>query len=78
MSRFRNFVDAYGVEGEDRAKVVDAVAATHIWCYDVVTEGADEGNANFAEYWQATGEARAARTRSWLEREQASMRAALL
>lgn len=77
MSRFRRFVDAYGVAHEDRVKVVDAVATTHVWCYDVVTEGAERGNANFAEYWQAAGAARADRTQSWLEYQHQTMRAAL-
>lgn len=77
LARFRRFVDAYGADDADRGQIVDAVATTHGWCYDVVTEGAEGGNAHFAEYWQAGGAARATRTQEWFRREYASLRAAL-
>lgn len=77
LTRFRMFVDAYGVDDDDRAQIVDAVATTHAWCYDVVTDGAEGGNTSFAEYWQAGGAARAARTQAWFKQEYGSMRAAL-
>lgn len=66
IARFRRFVDAYGLADEERPLVIDAVPATHDWCYAIVSEGAESGNEGFASYWWHGGGAdRAARTRAW-------------
>jgi hypothetical protein len=77
IERFRRFVDAYGLQGEDRALVVDAVPATHDWCYAIVSEGAQGGNDGFADYWWHGGADRAARTRAWYASNLAMLREAL-
>lgn len=65
IERFRRFVDAYGLDGDERALVVDAVQATHDWCYAIVRDGAESGVEGFADYWWHGGADRAARTRAW-------------
>jgi hypothetical protein len=66
IERFRRFVDAYGLQGEERALVIDAVAVTHDWCYAIVADGAETGSSEgFADYWWHGGADRAARTRQW-------------
>jgi aminoglycoside phosphotransferase (APT) family kinase protein len=65
VDRFRRFVDAYGIEGDDRALVADAVPATHAWCYAIVSNGAQTGNEGFADYWWHGGAERAGRTQEW-------------
>src|SRR6185295_17846221 len=39
IRRFRRFVDAYGLVGAERDLVIEAVPATHEWCYDIVRGG---------------------------------------
>jgi Ser/Thr protein kinase RdoA (MazF antagonist) len=77
IERFRRFVDAYGLEGEDRALVIDAVLATHDWVYTIVREGAASGNEGFADYWWHGGADRAARTRAWYADSVALLRESL-
>ena len=76
LGRFRLFVDAYGLVGADRERVVRAVGDNHDWCYDVVRDGAENGHAGFTEYWTSAAD-RAARTRRWYRRKGRLLRGAL-
>jgi hypothetical protein len=77
LHRFRVLVDAYGVEPEQRDRVVDAVRSHHDWMYRLVREGARDGIPGFAAYWTPETSARAGRARSWLERNGPALHAAL-
>lgn len=77
VERFRRFVDAYGLEGEERALVIDAVPATHDWCYAIVRDGAESGVEGFVDYWWHGGADRAARTRAWYTDSGALLRESL-
>jgi Phosphotransferase enzyme family len=77
LGRFRLFVDAYGLEGTDRKLMVDAVIHNHDWLYDVVRQGAEQGNPGFGAYWWGGAADRAGRTRRWYLRNEQVLRAAL-
>lgn len=77
LRRFRLFADAYGLTPAERSRLVEAVIANHDWLYDVVRDGAENGNAGFADYWLSGARDRAARTRGWYARSAAQLRAAL-
>lgn len=77
IERFRRFVDAYGLADDERALVIDAVPATHDWCYAIVAQGAESGSEGFADYWWHGGADRAARTRHWYAESDALLRASL-
>jgi hypothetical protein len=77
LRRFRFFADAYGLTGDERAMLVDAVIANHDWLYEVVRRGAENGHAAFAAYWSSGARDRAARTRRWYVRSTAQLRSAL-
>jgi hypothetical protein len=65
LGRFRLFVDAYGLVGADRDRLVDAVISNHDWLYGIVSRGAENGNPGFVEYWRTGAADRAGRTRRW-------------
>lgn len=77
LLRLRLFIDAYGMAGDDRERVVDAMVHTHDWCYSVVRSAVSGGHAALGQMWCAGGEARARRTRSWLASHADEMRSAL-
>ena len=77
LERFRGFVDAYGLTGEDRLRVVAAAVAHHDWAYRIVERGAQEGLPGFASYWTAPAAARTERTRQWLAASAGGLQALL-
>lgn len=77
LRRLRRFVDAYGLPGPDRARLLDTIVASHEWTYRIVSGGADDGNIPFREYWARGGADRAARARAWYDRAAPRIRAAL-
>ena len=77
VQRLRRFVDAYGLDPGEREQFVDTVTAAHDWCYEIIRNGADFGNANFAEYWYGGAANRAGRARAWYRRHDRELRAAL-
>ncbi len=77
LGRFRLFVDAYGLVGTDRKLMVDAVIHNHDWLYDVVRQGAEDGNPGFGAYWWGDAADRARRTRRWYLQNEQLLRAAL-
>jgi Ser/Thr protein kinase RdoA (MazF antagonist) len=77
LTRLRRFVDRTELDADDRALVVDAVLATHDWCYDVVDRGAARGQGGYAEYWTGAARIRADRGRRWLHDNEQALREAL-
>ena len=77
LARLRMFVDAYGLPGRERARVVDAAVHTHDWCYDIVRDAVADGHETFGRIWREGGRMRADRTRDWLAAQGPQMRAAL-
>ncbi len=77
LGRMRHFADAYGLAGKERDRLVDAVAANHVWCMDYVRRGAENGHEWFRRRWIG-GEAQLTdRTNAWLRTYDATLRAAL-
>ncbi len=76
LERLRILVDAYGLAGEDRRAVAEAVLATHDWCYAVVREGVACGHPGFTDYWVDAAE-RTGRSRAWYEQAIEDLRAAV-
>jgi len=78
VARMRRFADAYGLSHAERLRLVDAVAANHVWCMDYVRRGAENGHEWFRRRWTG-GEAELTdRTNTWLHKYDATLRAALL
>jgi hypothetical protein len=65
MSRFRVFVDSYGLTDVDRVRLVSAVLENHEWSYDIVGVAAANGHAAFSDYWAGGAMERAHTTRQW-------------
>jgi hypothetical protein len=65
LERFRLFVDAYGLAGDDREAVVDAVRRNHEWSYEIVGTAAANGHDGFTDYWVGGARERAAATYQW-------------
>jgi Phosphotransferase enzyme family len=75
--RLRLFADAYGLSGDDRARLVDAAAANHVWCMDYVRRGAEAGHPWFGRRWSG-GEAELTdRTNAWFAERREALSAAL-
>jgi hypothetical protein len=77
LERLRRFVDAYGLEAGERARIAEAAVETHDRCYRVVRAAVGSGHQPFARMWRGGGEQRAARTRAWLASHGAELSAAL-
>ena len=76
LARLRLFVDSYGLDAEDRTRLVTAIQHNHEWSYDIVGTAARLGHAGFSEYWDSARE-RAERTRQWYEDNADLLRATL-
>ena len=59
LARLRLFVDAYGMRGRERERVVDAMVDAHDWCYRVVRAAVAAGHEPFGRMWHAGGARRA-------------------
>src|SRR6266540_3286085 len=78
LTRMRVFAEAYALSGPDRERLVDAVAANHVWCMDYVRRGAETGHEWFRRRW-TSGEAELTdRTNAWLAAYDSTLRAAVL
>ena len=77
LDRFRLLVDAYGLTGADRDRVVDAVLHNHDWSYDIVGTAAERGHAAFSDYWANGAMVRARETREWYLEQGDRLRRAL-
>jgi hypothetical protein len=77
LARLRVLVDAYGLDEQGRADLLEAVLASHAWMCDVVASGARAGVPGFVSYWTPAAAARNARARRWLLEHAAEFAAAL-
>ena len=66
LHRLRTFVEAYGPPHLDAELLISALRSNHDWMYQLIEEGANEGNAGFAEYWRWAAR-RLAATRAWYD-----------
>jgi Phosphotransferase enzyme family len=66
LHRLRLFVDAYGLAGDDREQLAEALPQAHDWCYRIVRRAVAGGHQVFERIWRDGGRARADRTRRWL------------
>jgi Ser/Thr protein kinase RdoA (MazF antagonist) len=64
LHRLKLFVHGYGPPRPDPEELVEAVRQHHERLYRLVEEGAREGNAGFADYWQEA-EQRASAAAAW-------------
>jgi hypothetical protein len=64
LLRLRTFVEAYGPPDLDPERLIWAVLLNHDWMYQLIQEGAKDGNAGFADYWRQAAR-RVAATRTW-------------
>jgi Ser/Thr protein kinase RdoA (MazF antagonist) len=77
LPRLRLFVDAYGVDAVQRARVAQAVVDCHRWCYDIIRAGARAGQPGYAHYWTPMAQAHDARGHTWLSAHVTDMADAL-
>jgi Ser/Thr protein kinase RdoA (MazF antagonist) len=77
LERLRLFLDAYELPAAERGRVVDALVEAHEWCYRIVRGALSNGHEPFERMWRAGGEAKAGRTRAWLEAHDEEMRNAI-
>jgi Ser/Thr protein kinase RdoA (MazF antagonist) len=66
LQRLRTFVDAYDPPDLDAELLVRALQLNHDWMYQLIAEGANEGNIGFAEYWRRAAR-RLSATRAWYD-----------
>jgi hypothetical protein len=76
LSRFKLFVDTYGLDGIDHEELVRAVQINHDWLYTMVRAEALSGSPGFIDYWRRAAD-RVARTRQWYAINQEQLRDAL-
>lgn len=77
LQRLRLFVDSYGLEGTQRARVVDGVQQNYAWFYRLIKDSAADGHAAFARYWDSVVREQADFTMRWHEENKPRLRAAL-
>lgn len=78
LTRFRMFVDSYGLGRCERELLVAAVLENLGWCYDIVGTAAANGHAGFAEYCAGGAMERAEHVRRWYLENGDVLRAAIL
>lgn len=66
--RLRTFVDAYGLAGPERERVVEAAVETHAWSYAIIRAGVARGVPGYSAYWTDDAQRRADRAQRWLVR----------
>ena len=78
LQRLRMFVDAYGLPGDQRELVAEALQPNHTWCYDNVRRHAEAGHRGFATFWREGGAGLSERVQVWFEQNHHAVRKALL
>jgi Phosphotransferase enzyme family len=77
LSRLASFADAYGATEAQREQLVEAMVPCHDWCYRIVEDAVLSGHEIFSLDWRTGGRERIRRTRRWLSKNSAQLRAAL-
>lgn len=77
LERMRLFADAYDLDETDRERLVEAVAANHVWCMDYVRRGAENGHEWFRRRWIGGESELTERTNTWLASAEDDLRAAV-
>ncbi|HEY2043241.1 MAG TPA: aminoglycoside phosphotransferase family protein [Jatrophihabitans sp.] len=75
LDRFGLLLDAYGLQGEDRVAVADALIDNHDWTYRIVMDEASRGHDGFRRHWNEIG-GLASRSRAWILERSVDLRAA--
>jgi hypothetical protein len=78
LQRLRTFVDAYGLAGDERELVAQALQPNHTWCYDNVRRHAEAGHRGFATFWRGGGAGLSERVQEWFDQNLQAIREALL
>ena len=66
VERLRLLLDSYGLTGDDRRDVVEALPGSLVWGYDIVRAGAQGGHEGYTDYW-TQAQQRYLRGLAWLE-----------
>jgi hypothetical protein len=66
--RLRLLADAYGLPDPQRKALAVAARATHIWCYDIIRAGAEQGQPGYRHYWTPSAQEHDQRGLRWLAR----------
>jgi hypothetical protein len=77
LGRLRLFVDSYGLDEVDRARVVEGARLNYLWFCTLIRESAASGHAAFARYWRSVSDDRVYRTVRWFDDNAAELHAAL-
>jgi Phosphotransferase enzyme family len=77
LHRFRLFMDAYGTEDLDRARIPTAVQQNQEWFWHLVDRYAAAGHAAFLEYSMSDVRVPPADYRTWLAENEPALREAL-
>ena len=77
VCRLRLFVDSYGLDEVDRARVVEGARLNYLWFCTLIRESAARGHAAFARYWRSVSGARVDRTVRWFDDNATELHAAL-
>jgi hypothetical protein len=78
LQRLRIFVDTYGLPGDQRELVAEALQPNHTWCYDNVRRHAEAGHRGFATFWREGGAGLSERVQEWFDHNHSAVREALL
>ncbi len=77
FTRFRLFVDSYGMNDAERVKVVEGVGQNYTWFYNLIKTNATSGHTAFSELWSVKTGPRAELTKRWYADNKPHIRAAL-
>ncbi|MGH9243795.1 MAG: phosphotransferase [Acidimicrobiales bacterium] len=77
FARLRRFVDAYGLDAEDRRAFPDILLEAEEVAVGFVTGRVSRGESAFIEMWDTAGQERFRRKMAWLERNLRTLREAL-
>jgi hypothetical protein len=77
LRRLRLFVDAYGLDPDDRPRLIAAIAANQEWFRRLILGLIAGGHAAFLDYWETERRSRAEVFDRWLAENEEAIRSAL-
>ena len=77
LERLCVFLQAYGMDADERQDVIGAVRANQEWFCRLIEDSIASGHAGFLQYWESGARARAAASRRWLAEIEGEARAAV-